>query len=203
MAAPRRKPASQYHHGDLRAALVAAAWTAVSRKGVEALSLRSLAEAVGVSHAAPAHHFADKEALLDAVRAEAWRRFADALEAGGAGGLKGTGEAYVGFALEHPRQMQLMFRPSGHPPPPELVAQAGRAWALLVGGVERELGAATAAPGEVKAMALAAWAMVHGLATLWTEVQLPGTFPQGAEGAAVRARALDTLVAGLAHLRRP
>ncbi len=169
---------------------------------MEALSLRSLAEAVGVSHAAPAHHFADKEALLDAVRTEAWRRFADALEAGGARGLKGTGEAYVGFALDHPRQVQLMFRLADHPPPPELLEQAGWAWALLAGGVERELGPAAADPSEVHAMALAAWAMVHGLATLWTEVQLPGTFPEGAQGAAVRERALDTLPAGLAHVWR-
>jgi len=203
MVAPRRKPASRYHHGDLRAALLAAAWTAVSRKGVEALSLRSLAEAVGVSHAAPAHHFEDKEALLDAVRTEAWRRFAEALEVGSAAGLQGTGEAYVRFAMEHPRQVQLMFRLASHPPPPELLVQARRAWEQLVRGVAAELGPRAASdPAEVNAMAVAAWAMVHGLATLWTEVQLPGTLPQGPAAAAVQGRALETLLAGIAHVRR-
>ena len=78
--ASRKKPAAKYHHGDLRSGLVTTAWDMVAKKGVDALSLRAVADALGVSHAAPAHHFRDKHALLDALRAEAWRRFADALE---------------------------------------------------------------------------------------------------------------------------
>jgi AcrR family transcriptional regulator len=201
---PRKKPASRYHHGDLRAALLAAAWTAVSRKGVEAVSLRSLAETLGVSHAAPAHHFRDREALLDGLRTEAWRRFAEALAGGSPGGLLGTGEAYLAFARAHPRQLQLMFRHPGREPTPELRAEASRAWELLVDGVRAELGPARAADeGEVQALAIAAWAMVQGLATLWAEMSLPGMLPSGPAAAAVQARALETLRAGLAHLGPP
>ena len=72
--ASRKKPTAKYHHGDLRTALVATAWDMVARRGVDALSLRAVADALGVSHAAPAHHFPDKESLIDALRAEAWRR---------------------------------------------------------------------------------------------------------------------------------
>ena len=78
--ASRKKPAAKYHHGDLRAAIVATAWEVVAKKGVDSLSLRAVADALGVSHAAPAHHFPDKESLREALCAEAWRRFADALE---------------------------------------------------------------------------------------------------------------------------
>jgi AcrR family transcriptional regulator len=203
MARARRKPLSRYHHGDLRAALLAEAWSAVSRLGVEALSLRSIAEGLGVSHAAPAHHFRDKEALLDGLRAEAWRRFAGALRAGAGRGLRGAGEGYLRFAMAHPRQMQLMFRHPGREPSPELLAEASAAWQVLVDGVRAELGPTRAADeAEVRALAVASWAMVQGLATLWSEVSLPGLLPGGAAARALQARALDTLLAGLAHAGR-
>jgi len=53
-----------YHHGDLRQALVAEAATLVEEEGLGALTLRELARRLGVSHAAPKNHFADKDALL-------------------------------------------------------------------------------------------------------------------------------------------
>ena len=81
-----KKPDSRYRHGDLRGALVVTAWSVIERKGIEALSLRAVADALGVSHAAAAYHFRDKEELLDELRVQAWSRFADALEAGGQGG---------------------------------------------------------------------------------------------------------------------
>ena len=62
MTAPAR-----YHHGDLRAALIARATEVIATGGVDALSLRELARDIGVSHGAPGRHFPDKQALLDAV----------------------------------------------------------------------------------------------------------------------------------------
>ena len=56
-----------YHHGNLREALLVQAMTTLREGGVEALSLRELARAVGVSHAAPRRHFPDRQALLDAL----------------------------------------------------------------------------------------------------------------------------------------
>jgi AcrR family transcriptional regulator len=160
--ATRKKPASRYHHGDLRTALIGAAWTVVSKKGVDALSLRSVAEAVGVSYAAPAHHFPNKEALIDALQEEAWKRFADALHAAVAASpsrnshLRELGRAYVDFATKHPAQMRLMFRPTQTPCP-----SSQNAWAALVEATETPLDAAVA------------WAMVHGVASLLTDAPLP------------------------------
>lgn len=196
--ATKKKPASRYHHGDLRAALLASAWGVVAKQGVEALSLRRVADALGVSHAAPAHHFADKDALLDALRAEAWRRFADALQQQEGEGLRAVGRAYVAFALEHPRPMNLMFR-SGPRPTADIAQHANRAWGVLTGAVARELGARRAAdPKELLAMATAAWAGVHGLAGLLTEVAMPDALPSsGKAGEALRERVLDVVLAGL------
>src|ERR1700736_4378582 len=56
-----------YHHGNLRAALLAQAERTVRERGVQDLSLRELAREVGVSHGAPRRHFPDRQALLDAL----------------------------------------------------------------------------------------------------------------------------------------
>ena len=72
---PARKPLNAYHHGDLREALVRAALAEVERGGPESISLKALAKQLGVSQPAPYRHFADREALLAAVTAEAFRQF--------------------------------------------------------------------------------------------------------------------------------
>ncbi len=74
-----RKPVNTYHHGDLRDALVQAALTEAEQGGPEAISLKALAKRLGVSQPAPYRHFADREALLEAVTAEAFRQFSAVL----------------------------------------------------------------------------------------------------------------------------
>src|SRR5437764_6209548 len=70
-----RKPLNTYHHGDLRDALVQAALQDAEQGGPEAISLKALAKKLGVSQPAPYRHFADREALLEAVTAAAFRQF--------------------------------------------------------------------------------------------------------------------------------
>lgn len=185
--ATRKKPADRYHHGDLRAAIVATAWKVVSKRGVEALSLRAVAEALGVSHAAPGHHFEGREGLLEALRQEAWRRFADELEQGlkAREPLRATGRAYVRFAREHPRQMELMFHGGGAPS-----ADSRRAWSALAQASKRQLGEAA---GDVDAAV--AWAMVHGVASLLLGLPLP----EGVGEEALIERALSCVAKGLAR----
>ena len=75
MSQPARKPLNTYHHGDLRDALVQAALAEAEQGGPEAISIKALAKKLGVSQPAPYRHFADREALLAAVTAEAFRQF--------------------------------------------------------------------------------------------------------------------------------
>src|SRR5262252_5173028 len=70
-----RKPQNTYHHGDLREALVQAALREAEQGGPEAISIKALAKKLGVSQPAPYRHFADREALLQAVTAAAFRQF--------------------------------------------------------------------------------------------------------------------------------
>jgi AcrR family transcriptional regulator len=75
MSHPARKPQNTYHHGDLRDALVRTALQEVERGGPEAVNISALAKKLGVSQPAPYRHFADRDALLVAVTAEAFRQF--------------------------------------------------------------------------------------------------------------------------------
>src|SRR3974390_678943 len=75
MSPLQRKPVDTYHHGDLREALVQAALREAEREGPEAISIKALAKELGGSQPAPYRHFADREALLQAVTAEAFRQF--------------------------------------------------------------------------------------------------------------------------------
>src|ERR1700680_2145795 len=98
-------PQRPYHHGNLRAALLAEAERTVRERGVQDLSLRELAREVGVSHGAPRRHFPDRQALLDALAAARFARLgADLRAAVDVAGedfearLRATAAAYVRFA---------------------------------------------------------------------------------------------------------
>src|SRR5262245_33569186 len=76
MKKSRTKPEPRpYHHGDLRAALLAAAEEILEKEGIQALTLRAAARAVGVSHTAPQNHFGDLTGLLSELAAIGYRRF--------------------------------------------------------------------------------------------------------------------------------
>ena len=78
-SAPVRKPVNTYHHGDLRDALIKAAFQEAELGGPEAVNISALAKQLGVSQPAPYRHFADRDALLAAITAEAFRQFSAAL----------------------------------------------------------------------------------------------------------------------------
>src|SRR2546428_13116555 len=82
-ASRRRRPAGEtpYHHGDLHAALLAAAERVLERDGLAGLTLRAAAREAGVSHAAPTHHFGDLTGLLSELAAIGFRRFNEAMVA--------------------------------------------------------------------------------------------------------------------------
>src|SRR4051812_2462118 len=106
----------RYHHGDLRATLLAAAEEMLREKGVAALSLRELARETGVSHAAPSRHFKDKQALLDALALVGFERMTALLEQASAADGASIRErfttlarAYVDFAIRNPELLEMMF----------------------------------------------------------------------------------------------
>lgn len=168
-----------YHHGDLRAALIAEGLRMLAERDLDALSLREVARNVGVSATAVYRHFSDKEALMTALAQEGLRRLAAAQHAaadaagGGKAGFAATGRAYVRFALANPALFRLIFTaPQGavtgtatcNDEPEAMVFLRANAAAL----VGREGGSRKA---EIRAVQ--AWALVHGLAMLMLDGQIP------------------------------
>ena len=156
-----------YHHGDLRAALLRAALEAIDERGASALSLRQVAGRAGVSHTAAAYHFGDKAGLLTAIAAEGYRRLGDALDtARSSGAFLDVGVAYVNFAVTNRAYFDVMFRPElHHRDNPDLRDARARTAQILYG---------TKSPTtEQLADGVAAWAIVHGVATLWLNDNLP------------------------------
>lgn len=163
----------RYHHGDLRRALLHEALAAIERDGPGRISLRELARRAGVSHAAPAHHFGDKIGLLTAIAVEGFDLLADELNAAfeATGSFLEVGVAYVGFAVRHRAHFEVMFRPellrAGDP---ALAAARERSRQALYG----PLGSVPLEPSADAVNAgVAAWALVHGLATLYLDGNLP------------------------------
>jgi len=110
------KPAPNYHHGNLREALLAASVDIIGQQGIQALSLRKLAVVVGVSHTSCYHHFKDKDALLAAVAEQGFVQMSDRLkrimentETPLMDKLKQWVSGYVTFATLNPTQYELMF----------------------------------------------------------------------------------------------
>lgn len=164
---------SAYHHGSLRAALVAAGMAALEGSAGVELSLRELARTVGVSPAAVYRHFPNKDALLAELAREGLRilgasqRAAYDAAGGGAEGFAETGRAYVRFALAHPALFRLIF---AHGDPSMLPsAEPDPARAMLEEATQALTGGGPAA----ERLATQAWAIAHGIAMLMLDRRLP------------------------------
>ena len=169
----------RYHHGDLRRALIRSALELISAGGVEALSLRAAARAAGVTHAAPYRHFADRTALLSAVAEEGFNAMAAELRAAAdrAGSdpgdrMRANGVAYVRFAVEHPAHFRVMFGPEVASKGRELQSAADAAFGVLLDSLGACQQAGLVKQGEPRELALAAWSLVHGFASLCVDGQI-------------------------------
>ncbi len=104
-----------YHHGNLRQALIDAGIKIINESGEDGLSLRKVAAACGVSHAAPYAHFKDKEKLMEAIKASVNEQFMDELEQAVAeaknaeGAIINMGRSYVSFFVRNPDYFRFLF----------------------------------------------------------------------------------------------
>jgi AcrR family transcriptional regulator len=173
-----------YHHGNLRQALLQAAETALEARGVSSLSLRELSRDVGVSHTSPRRHFADKQALLDALAQSGFERF-DAVVAQAANRrarnfvarLTNFAQAYVAFALKHPALWVLMFDAKHRPgAPPELLSASDGAFSHGPALFKAGQAAGDVVPGDPARLSLTLSAALQGLVSISTGGQFKG-FP--------------------------
>lgn len=184
---PRKKRAGDYHHGDLRRALIDQALRTIDKLGVEALTLRGVGEALGVSRSALYRHFSDKQALVAAVAREgfrtlrlgllqAWRRGGP-----GAAGFEAMGDAYLQFAVAHPSHYRVMFGrfvESGARDP-ELIDEATAAFQALVDALVEMQRHGSVRSDDPLMLARFVWSVTHGIAMLVIDGQLRDSDPSG------------------------
>ena len=180
-----------YRHGNLPAALLAAARQILDENGLQAVGLRETARRVGVSATAAYRHFTSKEDLLASLAAEGFHELAAAMQSAsrGANPLSRAGLAYIEFADQNRGLFRLMFGPvlAERTKYPTLQAATAGVEALLLRGVAD----LDQRPLNDNLAAMAAWGLVHGLSHLIVD----GFFP--AARAAVQAEEI------LAKIRLP
>ncbi len=191
----KRKPG--YHHGNLRTALLEQAERTVRERGVDALSLRELARETGVSHGAPRRHFADRQALLDALADAGFTRLGVELRTAveGAGQdfearLQAAGAAYIRFATSDAALLELMFTVKHHDPTGTLEETAQGAFSVLLELIVQGQREGALEAGDPERVGLVLFATIQGISAL-------------VAGGMVEAEQLDGLLAdAIAHFLR-
>jgi AcrR family transcriptional regulator len=173
VASPNRAESKdQYHHGDLKNALIAAAEGLLEEKGAKEFSLRECARRVGVTPTAVAHHFGNAAGLVTAVATVSFAEFAKLLRAAlkrsvlnDSDSLEAICEAYLRFAERKPARYRVMFSDGIRD---KSNADYNAAWldafGILRDTVKARLG--NAETEDVWARALSIWSALHGFATL-------------------------------------
>ncbi|NET08067.1 MAG: TetR/AcrR family transcriptional regulator [Symploca sp. SIO2B6] len=170
-----------YHHGDLRQALIAGAIALINQQDVSSLSLRGLARHIGVSHAAPYRHFSDKEALLAVVAEEGFLGLTQALttaieqKSQPLQRLEASGVAYIKYAITHAAHYRVMFGTykSDCTQYSSLEQASQEAFMVLENVIIEGQSQGVIKSGEPRQLAWVAWSLVHGLAMLLIDNQLP------------------------------
>ncbi len=173
---------SSYHHGNLRQALLEHAVDLARAGGPDAVVLRDVQRAAGVSNSAAYRHYSDRQALLTAVQVYGITLLGEAMVASLAAVpnrgprdrralacLRATGQAYVDFALAEPGLFRTAFAPGGLHHTDARVPAERHPFRILSGCIDDLVAAGVLPPGRRDGLDEAAWAAVHGLATLYLD----------------------------------
>lgn len=167
---------------DPREKILASACDLYLDHGLEGLSMRKLAREVGVTAPALYRHYESKERVLVDVVGEAFKVFASYLYRALEGSTPArrfrlTGQAYLDFALDHPRYYEMLHvSPSVlglEELPREAAAQACATGQFLVDRVREAMGAGVLKEGDPTAVARTIWAHAHGMASIYIRGLVP------------------------------
>ena len=194
---------SDYHHGNLRNALIVAAAELIEETGSNSFSMTDASRRAGVSNAAPYRHFKDRDALLDAVCQVAFMALSEATDAASQPFNKGTsehifalGKAYIEFVTSHPEFYGLMWGEHGIRAMEQDAAELkSTGFNTLVESVQTLCEEADIKNGDAVNLATKLWALVHGLSSLALNDHLNKLVPE-ADVYALLASSTDTFLAG-------
>lgn len=169
---------NSYHHGDLRAALVAAGLELSRTAGAAGLGLREVTRRVGVSPNAAYRHFADRDALVREVAHAIQTRMAERMRrqprgstpgdpaAAAISGLRAVGLGYVRFALAEPGWFDIAFVGSGGPSPLGEPGWVPPPYAMLVSALDDLAAAGVISAEQRQGAEWPCFSAVHGFAAL-------------------------------------
>ena len=162
-----------YHHGNLRCALLDEAELMAEEANAEAITLRALARKTGVSHSAPVHHFATRQGLLSALSTRGFEQLLAAITKHPSD-IYAMGVEYVSWALEHPGLYAVMWQPRLLDDTDSRLNDARKStWDALTNALTTATQQSAAHEAERRIDAYAAFSIVHGLASLWINKALP------------------------------
>ena len=178
---------ARYHHGDLEQALTTEALAQVRARGAAAVSLRQVAQAVGVSPSAAYSHFPDKTALMVAVGHRGLTELDERMlaastavagddAAAALARFRAAGEAYVRFAVEEPHLFRHVFGPTcalDHGKDSEHVEPDAVSYQVLCRALDDLETHGMLRAGAREGLDLVSWTMVHGFASLVLDGFLP------------------------------
>jgi len=168
-----------YHKEDLRGDLIKAGLAYVEKNGHVSLSVRTLAQTVGVSPGAPYHHFPDRRSLLLALAVEGFEQLmrrakviSESTETGGSK-LTSLGMSFIEFTTTHPRLAELMYESELTTPEPDPKLQEFQSVGqkIIRGAIASELPKASADEVEIRAVAF--WSAIYGFAALRRKQNIP------------------------------
>jgi AcrR family transcriptional regulator len=144
------------------------------KEGLAGVSMRRVSQRIGVTPMALYRHYADKDALLDALATEGFGQFEGfvqraADEATPIARLRALGECYIDFALTHPRMFELMFlipRRGIPPAPASLDSKASPSFTRIAASLREAMQEGTIAADDPAQVLLFIWGIVHGLVAL-------------------------------------
>jgi AcrR family transcriptional regulator len=184
--------------GEFREKLVDAAERLFAQHGLEAVTMRQLAAELGVSPMTPYRYFADKDAILTAVRTRAFNRHAEALELAFEGDANtveranAVGRAYLDFALGHPEAYKLMFDVKQPHEAPELVAAGERSRATMTAHLKAMIDNGVL-KGDPDLIGHMFWSALHGA----IQLQLAGLLSPPFDAERLSGEIMRTLWRGL------
>jgi AcrR family transcriptional regulator len=158
----------------LRDRVLEASVDLIEQGGLEALSLREVARRAGVSHQAPYHYFADREAILAAICERGFATLAQKVAEAYRSGDKATERieratiAYVRFAVDHPAHFRVMFRPElvHHEAHSNVSDAAAEAFGLVPAMIRDAMAEGLPVEPNLEAVTAMIWSFAHGYACL-------------------------------------